>query len=371
VVGYTSSAAVVFEAARAVGADTAAIASWMATLGLGMGILCIALSLRFRAPVVAAWSTPGAALIATSAAGLGYAEAIGAFVVAGALAAGVGFSGMFDRLMRHLPVSLAAAMLAGVLLRFGLSAFDALQGDTALAATMIAVYVAGRRMFARYAVPAVLAAGLAVAAWQGRVAFEALAFAPTVPVFTAPAFAWPAVVGLALPLFVVTMASQNVPGVATLRAAGYATPASPLVGWTGATTVALAPFGGFAFNLAAITAAICMGPEAHPDAGRRYTATVAAGAFYLLLGLFGGAVGALLGAVPRSLVLVVAGLALLPTIGSALAAALRDENEREAALVTFLLTASGIALAGIGAAFWGLVVGALVRVALARRRSHG
>jgi benzoate membrane transport protein len=183
-----------------------------------------------------------------------------------------------------------------------------------------------------------------------------------------PAWSWAATVGIALPLFVVTMASQNVPGLATLRAAQYTAPAGSLVGWTGATTVVLAPFGGFAFNLAAITAALCMGPEAHPDRARRYVAAVAAGAFYLVLGVLGGAVGALLTAVPHALVLVVAGLALVPTIASAMATAVRDEDEREAAVVTFLVTASGLTLAGIGAAFWGLVAGIVVRIVLRARR---
>lgn len=367
-VGYTSSAPIVFEAARALGANDADVASWMVALGLGMGVLCIVLSLRYRAPIVAAWSTPGAALLATSGAGVPYAEAIGAFVASGVLLAAVGFSGTFDRLLRHLPATLAAAMLAGVLLRFGLGAFGALGTDFTLAFAMIVAYVVGRRWFPRYAVPCVLALGVSIAALQGTIASARLTLELASPVFTVPQFSWTAVAGLALPLFVVTMASQNVPGLATLRAAGYTTPASPLVGWTGATTVALAPFGGFAFNLAAITAAICMGPEAHPDPKRRYTAAVAAGVFYLVLGVLGGVVGSLLAAVPRALVLVVAGLALVPTIGSALATALGDEKEREAALITFLVTASGVTVAGIGAAFWGLVAGVATRAVLQRRR---
>jgi benzoate membrane transport protein len=364
IVGYTSSAAFVFVAARALGADDRGIASWMGALGLGMGITCIALSLAYRAPIVTAWSTPGAALLATSAAQVPLAEAIGAFVLCGLMLAGVGVSGAFDRLMRRLPVALAAAMLAGVLLRFGLSAVGALATDFTLAIAMFAVYLAGRRLFPRYAVPAVLAAGLAVAGSTGRIDTAQLGWTVAQPVFTLPAFSWTATIGLALPLFVVTMASQNVPGMATLRAAGYSTPASPLIAWTGVTTLLLAPFGGYAFNLAAITAAICMGPEAHPDPARRYVAAVAAGVGYCVLGILGGAVGALLGAVPRALVVVIAGLALLGTIGNSLAAGVRDELHREAAVITFLVTASGVTLAGIGSAFWGLAAGLAVRAIL-------
>jgi benzoate membrane transport protein len=366
-VGYTSSAAIVFEAARALGADDATVASWMIALGLGMGATCIGLSLAYRAPIVTAWSTPGAALIATSAAGIALPEATGAFLLCGALLAVAGFSGAFERLTARLPASLAAAMLAGVLLRFGVGAFAALEAEFLLVATMFATWLAGRRLWPRYAIPGVLAVGLALAAFDGRIDAPASAAAVAWPTLTLPSFSIAAIVGLGLPLFVVTMASQNLPGAATLRAAGYATPPSPLVGWTGVTTVLLAPLGGFAFNLAAITAALCMGPEAHRDPSRRYVAAVAAGAFYLVLGAFGASVGALFAAVPHALVVAIAGLALLPTIGSALALAVKDDRQREAALVTFLVTASGIALAGVGAAFWGLCAGALTMLVLARK----
>lgn len=365
-VGYTSSAPIVFEAARALGADSVQIASWMVALGVGMGVLSIGLSLVYRAPIVAAWSTPGAALLATSAANVSYAEAIGAFVVSGALLAVAGFSGALDRLSRYLPASIAGAMLAGVLLRFGLDAFGALATDFGLVAVMLALFAAGRRFWPRYTIPVVLVGALALAAAQGRVASDALSWTLPMPAYTAPEWSVAAIAGLAFPLFIVTMASQNVPGLATLRAAGYPTPASPLVGWPGLATVVLAPFGGFALNLAAITAAICMTPDAHADPRERYRAAVAAGLFYLLLGVAGGTVGALLGAVPHALVVAVAGLALIPTIASALATATRDEGEREAALITFLVTASGLSLAGIGAAFWGLVGGLAMRAVLRR-----
>ena len=365
-VGYTSSAAIVFEAARALGAGEHEIASWMGALGIGMGVTCIVLSLAYRAPIVTAWSTPGAALIATSAAQVPLPEAIGAFLVCGGLLTLVGVSGTFDALMRRLPASLAAAMLAGVLLRFGLSAFGALATDAVLAGAMVAAYVVGRRLFPRYAIPAVLVIGIAAAALEGRLDTSQLSLRVAEPVFTMPAFSWTATIGIALPLFVVTMASQNVPGIATLRANGYATPASPLVAWTGATTTLLAPFGGYAFNLAAITAALCMGPQAHPDPARRYVAAVAAGIGYLVLGVLGGAVGAVLAAVPHALVVVVAGLALLGTIGNSLAAGVIDERDREAAVVTFIVTASGVALAGVGSAFWGIVAGVAVRALLRR-----
>jgi len=365
-VGFTSSVAIVFQAAAALGATPAQTASWIWALGLGMGLTSLGLSLKYRMPVLTAWSTPGAALLVTAGAGVPMAEAVGAFVVCAVLITLAGATGAFARVMDRIPQPLAAALLAGVLARFAFDAFAALPREPALVGAMCAAFVAGRRWWPRYAVPGVLAAGVAVAAAQGRLALGGIEWALATPVFTMPAFSVAAVVGIALPLFVVTMASQNLPGVAAQRAAGYAVPVSPAIATTGLATLVLAPFGAYALNLAAITAAICMGREAAEDPARRWWASAAAGVFYVVVGLLGGAVVALLAAFPAALVLAVAGLALLSTIGSALATATRDEAEREAALVTFVVTASGMALLGIGSAFWGLVAGVLVRLALRR-----
>jgi benzoate membrane transport protein len=367
-VGYTSSAVIVFQAARASGGGPADIASWMWALGLGMGVTCIGLSLRYRVPVVTAWSTPGAALLATSAVGLPMPAMIGAFLVSAALMVIAGATGWFERGMSRIPVPLASGMLAGVLLRFGLDAFVAMKTQLALGLAMFAFYLVGRRLWPRYAVVGVLALGVAIAQARGLLHLDAVRLELARPIFTAPTFSVSALFGVAIPLFVVTMASQNVPGVAVLRASGYgATPISPLITWTGLATVVAAPFGGYALNLAAITAAICMGREAHEDPARRYVAAVAAGAFYVLLGLFAATVGALFAAFPRELVWSVAGLALFNTIGGGLAAAVADPDHREPALVTFLVTASGLSLFGVGAAFWGLVAGLAATLVLRRR----
>ncbi len=365
-VGFASSAVIVFQAARGLGASQAEIGSWMWALGVGMGATCIGLSLRYRVPVVTAWSTPGAAMLIGSGAGVPLSDAIGAFVLAAVLGAAAGFSGVFERAMRRIPVSLASGMLAGVLLRFGLDLFVAMQTQAALALTMFAVYLVGRRRFPRYAVIATLLAGLAVAAGGGLMHWEQVHLELARPVFVAPSLSWGAVFGIALPLFVVTMASQNVPGVAVIRASGYQVPVSPTIGWIGVVNTVLAPFGAYALNLAAITAAICMGREAHEDPARRYVAAVSAGGFYLLIGLFGATVAALFAAFPRELVMAVAGIALLGTIGGSLATALREDLEREPALVTFLATASGLTLFGIGSAFWGLLAGAATLLVLRR-----
>lgn len=365
-VGFTSSVVIVFQAAAALGATPAQTASWIWALGLGMGLTSLGLSLKYRMPVLTAWSTPGAALLVTAGAGVPMAEAVGAFIVCALLITLAGATGWFARVMDRIPQSLAAALLAGVLARFAFDAFAALPGEPLLVGAMCAAFVAGRRWWPRYAVPGVLLVGIAVAAGQGRLDFSGIEWALAKPVFTMPAFSLAALVGIALPLFVVTMASQNLPGVAAQRAAGYRVPVSPAIATTGAATLLLAPFGAYALNLAAITAAICMGREAAEDPARRWWASAAAGVFYIVVGLLGGAVVALIAAFPPALVLAVAGLALLSTIGSALATAMKDEAEREAALVTFVVTASGLVLFGIASAFWGVVAGVVVRAALRR-----
>jgi len=363
-VGFTSSAVIVFEAARALGASEAEIASWLWALGIGMGVTCIGLSLRWRIPVVTAWSTPGAAMLIASHAGVPLSDAIGAFVLVAVLTAIVGFSGMFARGMRRLPLSLASGLLAGVLLRFGLDVFVSMKTQPAMTAAMFVLYLCGRRWFPRYAVLATLLLGMAFAAAGGLLQLDGVALRTATPVFTQPTLSTAAVFGIALPLFVVTMASQNIPGIAVMRASGYELPVSPAIGWIGAVNAVLAPFGAYSLCMAAITAAICSGREAHPDPAKRYVAAMAAGVFYLLTGLFGATVAALFAAFPRELVMAIAGLALFGTIGNSLTAALREDRDREAALITFLVTASGFAAGGIGSAFWGLVAGA---VALALR----
>ncbi|MCM5569696.1 benzoate/H(+) symporter BenE family transporter [Burkholderiaceae bacterium FT117] len=367
-VGFTSSAVIVFEAARALGASDAQVASWMWALGIGMGLTCIVPSLRWRMPVVTAWSTPGAAMLITGAAGVPLEQAIGAFIVSALLIAASGFSGWFERAMSRIPIGIASAMLAGVLLRFGIEAFASMQTRFGLVFAMFAGWLLARRLWPRYAVVVALAVGVGLAALGGDLRTEGLRLELATPVWTTPSLSLAAVVGIALPLYVVTMASQNMPGVAVIRASGYPVPISPVIGWTGIATLLLAPFGAYALNLAAITAAICMGPEAHEDRSRRYVASVAAGCFYLLIGLFGATVAAVFAAFPRELIMAIAGLALLGTIGNGLAAAVADERQREPALVTFLVTASGLALWGIGSAFWGLVAGLLALLVLNFRR---
>ena len=360
-VGFTSSVAIVFQAAQAFGATPEQITSWMWALGLGMGLCSAIPSLILKQPVMVAWSTPGAAVLASAglAGGFSMAQAVGAFMVCALLIVLAGATGWFERVMNRIPVAIASALLAGVLARFGLQAFAAAHDALLLVVLMLLTYLLGRRWVPRYAVPLTLLVAVLTVSSQGQLQTSALNVDWAVPVFTAPEFSWSAVISLALPLFVVTMASQNLPGVAAIRHAGYDMPISKLITMTGLATLVLAPFGAFALNLSAITAAICMGEEAHPDKSKRYTAAVVCGLTYIAIGLVGAAVTGVLLAFPSALVMAIAGLALLGSIGGGLHTALKDDAHREAALITFLVTLSGVVIAGIGSAFWGVVAGAL------------
>lgn len=370
-VGYTSSAAIIFQAAEAAGASVAQIGGWLSMLGLGMGVTSIGLSLYYRTPVVTAWSTPGAALLVTSLPGTSINEAIGVFVFATGLILLCGVTGLFAKMMHYIPQALSAAMLGGILLRFGLNTFTSLQSNFALAGSMCLVYLLAKRALPRYAVVLALAAGLIVAGWQGDIALHGQSLTFAAPAFVMPHFTLSSIIGIGIPFFIVTMASQNAPGIATLKAHGYNLPVSPLISWTALTALVLAPFGGFTVCIAAITAAICMGEDIHPDPKKRYMAAVAAGVFYLIAGVFGGSIGMMFTALPEVLIHTIAGLALLGTIAGSLYRALENESQRDAAIITFLITASGVTLLGIGSAFWGLAGGVITHLILsipARRR---
>lgn len=360
-VGFTSSVAIVFQAAQAFKATPEQLTSWMWALGLGMGLCSLIPSLWLRKPVMIAWSTPGAAVLATAglAGGFSMGEAVGAFMACAALITLFGVTGWFERVMNRIPVAIASALLAGVLARFGLQAFMAAQAALPLVVLMLLSYLLMKRLSPRYAVPVTLFIAIIFIAIQAGFTTAKVVFELAKPVFVMPEFTWSAMVSLALPLFIVTMASQNLPGVAAIKAAGYEMPLSKIITMTGLATLVLAPFGAFALNLSAITAAICMGREAHPDPAKRYTAAVSCGAIYIVIGLLGGAFIGVLMSFPKELIAAIAGLALLGTIGSGLAVAVQDESHREAAIITFLVTLSGVVLAGVGSAFWGVVAGTI------------
>lgn len=369
-VGFASSFAVVLQGLAGVGASPAQAASGLMALSVCMGLSGIVLSLRYRMPISVAWSTPGAALLASSGAVEGgFAAATGAFLLTGVLLVAAGLWRPLGRWVQRIPPALANAMLAGILLVLCLAPARAVAQAPAAGLAIVIAWAVMARINRLLAVPAAVAVtvvvivatvtlppGWADAAWPA-------------PVLTMPTLTLSAVVGIALPLFIVTMASQNIPGMAVLNANGYRPDPGPLFAGTGLFSLIGAPFGGHAVNLAAITAALCAGPDAHPDPSKRWIAAVIGGAGYVLLGLFAGFAAAFVGAAPPVLIQAVAGLALLGSFANALLAALSDPEDREAAIVTFLVAGSGLAFFGIGGAFWGLIAGLALRALQRWRRA--
>ena len=342
IVNYGGTFILVFQAARVAGLDPALTASWVWSVSIGVGITGLLLSWRFRAPIITAWSTPAAAFLVVALQTTPYAEAIGAYLISAAGFVVLGLSGCFDRVIRLIPPGVAAGLLAGILLQFGIGAFGGMSIDPLLAGLLILAYVTIKRFTARYAVVGILVLGLGFLLIQGRVDLEGLELAVAAPVFTLPAFSLNALLSVALPLFLITLTGQYMPGMLVLRNDGYKTSASPIVTVTGLGSLLMAPFGSHAFNLAAITAAICTGPEAHEDPSKRWIAGIAAGVAYILVGVFGVTLAAVFMALPATFITTLAGLALLGTIGGSLASALAEPAGREAALITFLAAAANI-----------------------------
>ncbi len=362
--GYTSSLVLMFQAGQAAGLTSGQISSWIWALSIGMAVCSIGLSLRYRTPITIAWSTPGAALLITSLGGVSYGEAIGAYITCAVLVIICGMTGSFERLVKRIPGSLAAALLAGILFKIGSEIFVAAQHRTGLVVGMLVTYLIVKRLMPRYAVLAALLIGTLISGLLGLLDFSGFALEVAVPVWTTPSFSMAATISIGIPLFVVAMTSQNMPGIAVLRADGYNVPASPLISTTGVASLLLAPFGSHGVNLAAISAAICTGPHAHEDPKKRYTAAMWCGIFYGIAGTFGATLAALFAAFPKELVLSIAALALFGSISNGLTVAMSESKEREAALITFMVTASGMTLYSVGSAFWGIVAGVLTLMIL-------
>ncbi len=361
-VGFGSTIAIIIAAAQAVGADAAQTSSWVAALCLSMAATSGYLSVRYRMPVVTAWSTPGAALIAASS-GISVHAAVGCFLMAGFLILLAAFIKPFGRLIERIPTSIAAAMLAGVLIRFVMAVFESAQGAPGLVLPLVALFLVARLFNPALAVLAVLFVGLGMAFGGGLARPLSSDFSLSTLTFIAPAFEPAALLGLGLPLFLVTMASQNLPGFAVLRASGYAPPTRPILAVTGLASMVTALFGAHTSNLAAISAAICTGPDTHPDPGKRWMVGPFYTLSYLAFAAFSAALIGLIAALPPELIRTVAGLALMGAFAGALGSALSEEAKRFPAVLTLAVTASGITLSGIGSAFWGLAAG-LVALAL-------
>lgn len=367
VISYAGPLVIIFQAADSAGLSHAVVASWVWGISIGSAVLGIVLSLRYRVPIVIAWSAPGSALLVSLLPQVSLNQAVGAYLVANLLILLVGLSGTFDRIIGKLPGAIAAAMLAGILFSFGARLFLSIDEQPALVLAMFATYLLARRLAPRYAVMAVLLVGTLIALASGQLRQEALVFELATPLWIRPEFSLAATLNIALPLVLVALTGQFVPGMAVLRAAGYATPASPIISASALGSLLLAPFACHGLNLAAITAAICTSREAHEQADKRYVSAVVGGAVYLLFGLFGATLVSLFAAFPQALIAALAGLALFGAIGSALANAMGQPDDREAALITFLVSASGMSFLGLSAAFWGLLFGIAAHLLLSWR----
>lgn len=363
-VGISVSSVLVIQSAQLLGASTAQITSWFWALGLGIGLSGLILSWKFKYPVATSWSTAGLALILATANGYSLYEAIGAFLVCGLLTAILGFSGIFQKVLTHIPQSLTSAMLAGVLLKFGIALFASMQNDWEFILSLLAVYILSKRLSPRYSIVITVIAGVVLCPLFLQFHVSTIQFSLAQPVWMAPEFSWSAIFGLALPLFVINMASQYLPGLAMIKSYGYQPNVNQLIGWTGVAQTIFAPFGCFSANIAAISAAISLDDQAHPDSKKRYIAGMSCGFFYILMGLFAATLTSILMSFPSVFMTALAGIALLGTIGHNVAIAFQDVSEREAALMTFLFSASGIQFLGIGSAFWGLLFGFAVSIIL-------
>ncbi|OTG98645.1 benzoate/H(+) symporter BenE family transporter [Acinetobacter sp. ANC 4973] len=364
IVNYGGTFILIFQAAQMAGLNPALTASWIWSISIGVGITGILLSWYTREPIITAWSTPAAAFLITALVTVPYAEAIGAYLLSAVAFMILGITGYFEKLIRLIPISIASGLLAGILLQFGIAAFSNMTIDPLLAISLFFVYLVTKRFSARYAIVSVLSIGFIFLIFQSRIDFSGFELELTAPIFTKPTFSINAALSVALPLFLITLTGQYMPGLLILKNDGFKTDAKPILIVTALGSFLMAPFGSHAFNLAAITAAICTGKESHEDPSKRWIAGIAAGLFYILVGIFGVTLAVVFAAFPAAFISTLAGLALLGTIAGSLANTMSDSHSREAALITFVATAANITLFGIGGAFWGLVLGLISYVIL-------
>ncbi|AZN34882.1 benzoate/H(+) symporter BenE family transporter [Pseudoalteromonas sp. Xi13] len=357
IIGFSSSIALIYQVVITLGGTPDLVASWLLMLGLVMGITTIGLSYYYKVPVLIAWSTTGAALLISSAQGYHLGEAIGAFMFAATLVFVSGVTGWFEKIMNRIPSELACAMLAGVLVTFGIDVFNFMNELPLVIGLMVLMYFLGKRFFARFAMLSVLVAGVLLAWQMGHIDTGAIHWKISEFAYIAPVFNLQACISIGLPLYIVTMTSQNLPGIAVLKAHNYKAPISATLNVTGIINILTAPFGTYSINLAAITAAICMSDEADKNPDKRYWASIAAGVFYIVMALCAATLVGLVASLPQALILALAGIALFGTIANSLQQALSSAQYTEAAIVTFLVTASDLTMLSVGSAFWGIIAG--------------
>ncbi len=356
-VSYAGSAVIIFQAAHLAGLSDELTSSWLWAVSIGSGITGILLSLRMRTPIITAWSTPGAALLVVMLPGVPLAEAVGAYMASAVIVTVIGLTGSLDVIMRRIPVAVSSGMFAGILFSFGAKVFTSIPAAPALGLPMLACFLLCKRLSPRYAVAAVMVVGIIISAPMGLMHVDALRLSWAKPVFTAPVWSSSTILGIGIPLALVTLTGQYISGMAVLHASGYQVRSDGIMTVTGVCSLLLAPFGSHAINLSSLTAAICTGREAHEDPARRYVAGVVCGGLYIIVGMFGTTLMSLFAALPAAFIAALAGLALLGAFTAGISGVFNDNANMEAGIIAFLATASGMEFLGLGAPFWGLVFG--------------
>lgn len=358
-ISYAGPLVVVFQAAKIANLSTELTSSWIWAISLGSGITGLILSWKLKSPVITAWSTPGAALLVVMLPTMPINQAVGAYIASAVIVTLIGLSGAFEKLIQQVPKGIAAAMLAGILFHFGTEIFVSINARPMLVLVMLATFLIVKRFQPRYTIAMVMLVGMLLAISSGETHLSNVKLEIVKPVFVTPEWSWSATLSLGLPLALVTLTGQYVPGMAVLKTAGYKTSASPIITLTGLASILLAPFCAHGVNLAAITAAICTGKEAHENPAKRYVAGIASGIFYIMIGIYGGTLALLFSSLPKEMIAALAGLALIGAITTGIIGVVQDEGHRDSSVVTFLVTASGMSFLGLGSAFWGLLLGAV------------
>ncbi|CAM5390944.1 benzoate/H(+) symporter BenE family transporter [Eoetvoesiella caeni] len=367
-IAYAGPAIIFFQAGDAAGISPEMMSSWIWAISIGPGVVGIFLSWRMKMPIITAWSAPGTALLVTLFPAISVNEAVAAYITAAAIIFVIGISGSFDRIMRSIPKGIASGMMAGILFEFGVNAFRSVAAMPVLAFSMVVAYIVFRRLVPRYSIVLVMLVGVAAAVLLGQTHLGVLELKLATPMFISPEWSWGSTLSLALPLVLVSLTGQFLPGMAILHVSGYPAPARPILSLTSVASAAIAVFGGITVVLAAITAALCTGKDAHEDASRRYVAGIANGVFFLIGGTFAGTIVLLFTALPKEFVAILAGLALVGAIATNVVSAMQEEAHREAAIITFLATASNMSFLGLGSAFWGVVIGGFAYLVLNKAR---
>lgn len=365
-ISYSGPLIIFFQAAQKANVAPNMMISWIWGISIGAAVAGIFLSIKYKTPVITAWSAPGTALLVTLFPNISLNEAVAAYITAALVILLIGLSGYFDKLLKWIPQSIAAAMMAGILFQFGLGLFTATDSMPLIVFGMVLVFLLSKRVSPRYSMVWVLLSGVLLSVLLGKMNPVTVDFSLAIPQWISPEWSINGMLNLAIPLILVSLTGQFLPGMAIMKLSGYDTPAKPIITATSIASLAVACVGGITIVLASITAALCMGKDAHELKDKRYIAGIANGLFYILGGLFAGSIVMLFSLLPKELVAALAGLALLGAIGTNVSVAMKDESERDAALITFLATASGMHFLGLSSVFWGICIGIIAHLLLSK-----